>query len=418
MPPRFATITATASRITRPPLPTSSASPPRPKRSSEIVAHQPALPAADRSVRRRHLARRARARDSRRHHRRPARDEPRAAGQRRGSRRHGGGRRHPPAAGEGAAQHRLDVPDRSRARTPRSAGWPPRARPARPRSATARCARTSSALTVVLADGRVIKTGTRARKSAAGYDLTRLFVGSEGTLGIITEVTLRLHPVPEAVSAAVCSFETMQGAVDTVIAHHPARDPGRADRAPGRRADGRDQPLFEDRATRSRRRCCSSSMATARATSPSQAETVQSIAAEHGGHQFEWATRLEDRERLWQARHNAHYAGLALRPGCRSWPTDVCVPISRLAECVAETATDNRGASFPICLVGHAGDGNFHLMYLARPGRPGGSGRGAPAQRAIGAPRAGDGRHLHRRARRRLRQDQIHGGRARRRRWT
>jgi D-lactate dehydrogenase (cytochrome) len=98
-----------------------------------------------------------------------------------------------------------------------------------------------------------------------------------------------------------------------------------------------------------------------------QAETVQALAAEHGGHRFEWATRLEDRERLWQARHNAHYAGLALRPGCRSWPTDVCVPISRLAECVVETAEECRGASFPICLVGHAGDGNFHLMYLVNP---------------------------------------------------
>jgi D-lactate dehydrogenase (cytochrome) len=101
-----------------------------------------------------------------------------------------------------------------------------------------------------------------------------------------------------------------------------------------------------------------------------QAESVQSLAAERGGHSFEWATRLEDRDRLWQARHNAHYAGLALRPGCRSWATDVCVPISRLAECVVETKDDHANAPFPICLVGHAGDGNFHLMYLLDPENP------------------------------------------------
>jgi D-lactate dehydrogenase (cytochrome) len=224
-------------------------------------------------------------------------------------------------------------------------------------------------LTVVLADGRVIKTGTRARKSAAGYDLTRLFVGSEGTLGIITEVTLRLHPVPEAVSAAVCSFETMQGAVDTVIGTIQLG-------IPVARIE-----LLDDVQMDAINRYSKTSYAVAptllfefhgdsESHVASQAETVQGIAAEHGGHQFAWATRLEDRERLWQARHNAHYAGLALRPGCRSWPTDVCVPISRLAECVAETAKDNRGASFPICLVGHAGDGNFHLMYLLNPDDP------------------------------------------------
>jgi D-lactate dehydrogenase (cytochrome) len=224
-------------------------------------------------------------------------------------------------------------------------------------------------LTVVLADGRVIKTGTRARKSAAGYDLTRLFVGSEGTLGIITEVTLRLHPVPEAVSAAVCSFDTMQGAVDTVIGTIQLGIPvARIELLDAVQVDAINRYskmaypvaptlLFEfhgdgeEHVSR-------------------QAETVQTLAADHGGHRFEWATRLEDRERLWQARHNAHYAGLALRPGCRSWPTDVCVPISRLAECVVETAEECRTASFPICLVGHAGDGNFHLMYLVDPDNP------------------------------------------------
>ena len=221
-------------------------------------------------------------------------------------------------------------------------------------------------LTVVLADGRVIKTGTRARKSAAGYDLTRLFVGSEGTLGIITEVTLRLHPVPEAVSAAVCSFDTMQGAVDTVIGTIQLGIPvARIELLDAVQMDAINRYskmsypaaptlLFEFHGD--------STEYVSR-----QAEAVQALAADRGGHRFEWATRLEDRERLWQARHNAHYAGLALRPGCRSWATDVCVPISRLAECVVETAEECRSASFPICLVGHAGDGNFHLMYLLNP---------------------------------------------------
>jgi D-lactate dehydrogenase (cytochrome) len=225
------------------------------------------------------------------------------------------------------------------------------------------------ALTAVLADGRIIKTGTRARKSAAGYDLTRLFVGSEGTLGVITEVTLRLHPIPEAVSAAACSFETMQGAVDTVIATIQLGVPvARIELLDDVQMDAINRYakltyppaptlLFEFHGD--------SDEHLAR-----QAETVQALALDRGGHRFEWATRLEDRERLWQARHNAHYAALALRPGCRSWATDVCVPISRLAECVVETARETRGATFPVCLVGHAGDGNFHLMYLLNPDDP------------------------------------------------
>ena len=219
------------------------------------------------------------------------------------------------------------------------------------------------ALTVVLADGRIIRTGTRARKSSAGYDLTRLFVGSEGTLGIITELTLRLHPVPEAVSAAACSFETMQGAVDTVIATIQLGVPvARIELLDAMQMDAINRfsrmeyavaptLLFEFHGD--------SEEHLAR-----QADLVQALAVERGGHRFEWAVRLEDRERLWQARHNAHYASIALRPGCRSWSTDVCVPISRLAQCITETAEETRAASFPICLVGHAGDGNFHLIYL------------------------------------------------------
>jgi len=225
------------------------------------------------------------------------------------------------------------------------------------------------ALTVVLANGEIIHTGTRARKSSTGYDLTRLFVGSEGTLGVITEVTVRLHPLPEAVSAAICAFDSMQGAVETVIATIQLGVPvARIELLDETQMDAINRYsklehaiaptlLFEfhgdgeDHVAR-------------------QAETVEALAMERGGRRFEWATRLEDRERLWQARHNAHYAGLALRPGCRSWATDVCVPISRLADCVVETEKETRHASFPVCLVGHAGDGNFHLMYLLNPDDP------------------------------------------------
>jgi len=222
------------------------------------------------------------------------------------------------------------------------------------------------ALIVVLADGAVIHTGTRARKSSAGYDLTRLFVGSEGTLGIITEVTLRLHPVPEAVAAAVCAFDSLQGAVDTVIAtmqlglavqRLEMLDDVQMDAI--NRYSKTSYPvaptlLFEFAGDSERH-------------VSDQAAAVQSLAAEHGGHGFEWATRLEDRERLWQARHQAHYAAMALRPGARIWSTDVCVPISRLAECVIEAKRDHAGAPFPVSLVSHAGDGNFHLLYVLDP---------------------------------------------------
>ena len=221
-------------------------------------------------------------------------------------------------------------------------------------------------LTVVLADGRVIRTGTRARKSAAGYDLTRLFVGSEGTLGVITEVTLRLHPLPEAVSAAVCSFASMQGAVETVIATIQVGVPvARIELLDETQMDAVNRysktsyavapTLFFEFHSDSARHVAD------------QAETVQALAAERGGHGFEWATRLEDREKLWQARHDALYAAVALRPGARPWTTDVCVPISRLAECILDTKKDNLVATFPIALVGHAGDGNFHLIYVLDP---------------------------------------------------
>ena len=222
-------------------------------------------------------------------------------------------------------------------------------------------------LTVVLADGSVIHTGSRARKSSAGYDLTRLFVGSEGTLGVITELTVRLHPLPEAVSAAVCAFDTIEGAVETVIATIQLGIPvARIELLDEVQMDAVNRyskttyaaapTLFFEFHSDSERHVAD------------QAEAVQAIAAERGGRGFQWATRLEDREKLWQARHDALYAALALRPDARAWTTDVCVPISRLAECVVETKNDNAGAPFPICLVGHAGDGNFHLLYVLDPG--------------------------------------------------
>jgi D-lactate dehydrogenase (cytochrome) len=221
-------------------------------------------------------------------------------------------------------------------------------------------------LTVVLADASVIPTGTRARKSSAGYDLTRLFVGSEGTLGVITEITVRLHPLPEAVSAATCAFETMRGAVETVIATIQLGIPvARIELLDETQMDAvnryskTDYPvapaLFFEFHSDSQRHVAD------------QAEAVQALALERGGRGFAWATHLEDRERLWQARHTALYAALALRKGGQAWTTDVCVPISRLAECIVETKKDNAGAPFPICLVGHAGDGNFHLIYVLDP---------------------------------------------------
>jgi D-lactate dehydrogenase (cytochrome) len=221
-------------------------------------------------------------------------------------------------------------------------------------------------LTVVLADGSVIRTGTRARKSSAGYDLTRLFVGAEGTLGVITEVILRLHPLPEAVAAAVCSFETLQGAVEAVISTiQVGVSVARVellDAAMMKAINGyskTDYPVtstlfFEFHGFTERQVA-------------DEAAFVQELATENGGEAFRWATRTEDRAKLWQARHDAYYASLAIRPGCEGFTTDVCVPISRLAECILETQKDNDGAPFPTTLVGHVGDGNFHVIYLLDP---------------------------------------------------
>ena len=202
-------------------------------------------------------------------------------------------------------------------------------------------------LTVVLADGRVVRTGGRARKSAAGYDLTRLFVGSEGTLGVITEIRLRLYGIPEAISAAVCSFESLAGAVDTVIqtiqcgvpvARIELLDEVQMDAV--NRYSGLDYPVsptlfFEFHGSEQGVR--------------EQVEMVGALAGENTGGEFRWATLPEDRSRLWQARHDAYYAAMALRPGAQGWPTDVCVPISNLAECILETRADidASGCSLP-----------------------------------------------------------------------
>jgi D-lactate dehydrogenase (cytochrome) len=220
-------------------------------------------------------------------------------------------------------------------------------------------------MTVVLADGKIIRTGSRARKSSAGYDLTRLLVGSEGTLGIITELTVRLYPLPEAISAAVCPFKTVDDAVNTVIQTIQMGIPvarielldaltlTAINRFSKTQLPERPTLFFEFHGTA--------------ASAQEQAERVQEIAHEFGGEQFEWATRSEDRTRLWQARHDAYFACLQMKPGSRAFPTDVCVPISRLSECIHATNADLAQVSIPVMLFGHVGDGNFHLVVLIDP---------------------------------------------------
>jgi D-lactate dehydrogenase (cytochrome) len=223
-------------------------------------------------------------------------------------------------------------------------------------------------LKVVLPDGRIIRTARRARKSAAGYDLTRLFVGSEGTLGVITEVTVRLYGTPAAISAAVCSFATIEGAVSAVIQTIQAGVPvARIEFANAMQMDAinkyskLDLPVaptlwLEFHSTES--------------GVAEQAEMVQKIAAAHGGANFCWATMPEDRQRLWRARHDVLYADKALRPGAQVFATDVCVPISHLAECIIATEKDVATSFLPAPIIGHVGDGNFHLTILVNPNDP------------------------------------------------
>jgi D-lactate dehydrogenase (cytochrome) len=223
-------------------------------------------------------------------------------------------------------------------------------------------------LTAVTGEGRVVRTSRRARKSSAGYDLTRLLVGSEGTLGVITEITLRLYPQPDAISAATCSFPTVEAAVRTTIETIQAGVPiarcELLDALTVKAVNARnklglpEQPmlLFEFHG------------------SPTgvaeQVAAVQAIARGHGAAAFQWANQPEERSRLWEARHNAYFACLQLKPGSRSFTTDVCVPISRLAECITETIRDTSASPLPAPILGHVGDGNFHCAILADPGRP------------------------------------------------
>jgi D-lactate dehydrogenase (cytochrome) len=217
-------------------------------------------------------------------------------------------------------------------------------------------------LTVVTAEGKVVRTARRAKKSSAGYDLTRLFVGSEGTLGIITEVTVRLYPVPESMAAAVVNFPSMDAAVRTVIetiqlgvpvarseflCEHTVRAVNAYSHTTLREAP---TLFFEFHGTE--------------ASAQEQAALVQELAKANGGQDFEWASRPEDRTRLWNARHNAYFACLQARPGCRAISTDTCVPISRLADSINGARKILDQASFPTMLLGHVGDGNFHAVLL------------------------------------------------------
>ena len=223
-------------------------------------------------------------------------------------------------------------------------------------------------LTVVTASGEVIHTGTRARKSSAGYDLTRLMVGSEGTLGVMTEITLRLYPLPEAISAATCTFPSIDAAVRTTIQIIQMGVPiarcelldAHAVRAVNR----------HDKLTLTEAPMLLMEFHGSAASVAEQAATVQEIANEFGGSGFQWATTPEERTRLWTARHHAYFAGLQLKAGSRTVTTDTCVPISRLAECVTQASEAATAAGMTHYIVGHVGDGNFHIAYLVDPNIP------------------------------------------------
>lgn len=223
-------------------------------------------------------------------------------------------------------------------------------------------------LEVVTAAGEVIRTGTRAKKSSAGYDLTRLFIGSEGTLGVITEITVRLYPLPEAISAAICSFPSIEAAVRTTIQVIQLGVPiARVELIDVNtvrmvnvhsKLNLREEPLLLMEFHGSP------------AGVKEQAELVQEIASEHGGKAFEWAITPEERTRLWAARHNAYFAAIQSQPGCRAISTDTCVPISRLADCLLDSVKEADESGLPYFLVGHVGDGNFHFGYLLDPNKP------------------------------------------------
>jgi D-lactate dehydrogenase (cytochrome) len=221
------------------------------------------------------------------------------------------------------------------------------------------------ALEVVTASGEVIRTGTRAKKSSAGYDLTRLMVGSEGTLGVITEITLKLYPLPEAISAATCYFPSIEAAVRTTIEIIQMG-------VPIARCELLDDNTVRMVNAQSKLNLREEAMLLMEfhgspASVEEQAQTVQAIAADNGGQAFEWATTPEARTRLWTARHNAYFAGIQSRPGCRAITTDACVPISQLANAILASVDEANASGLPYFLVGHVGDGNFHMGYLIDP---------------------------------------------------
>jgi D-lactate dehydrogenase (cytochrome) len=221
-------------------------------------------------------------------------------------------------------------------------------------------------LTVVTAAGELVHTGTRARKSSAGYDLTRLFVGSEGTLGVMTEVTLKLYPLPEAVSAAICHFADIDAAVRATIQIIQMG-------VPIARCELLDVNAVRAVNAQSRLGLRESPMLLmefhgSAAGVEEQAETVQAITSEGGGEDFQWASTPEERTRLWAARHKAYFAGMSSNPGCRTVTTDTCVPISRLAEIIDISVQEAAESGLPHYIVGHVGDGNFHLAYMVKEG--------------------------------------------------
>ena len=224
------------------------------------------------------------------------------------------------------------------------------------------------ALRVVMPGGEVLRTGSRARKSSAGYDLTRLFVGSEGTLGVITELTLRLYPLPEAVSAATCFFPSIDAAVQTTMQviqmGVPIARCELLDANTVRAVNAHDHLGLREAAMLLMEFHGSASGVA------EQAATVQDVAREFGGEDFEWATTPEERTRLWTARHHAYLSALQMKPGCRCVTTDTCVPISRLAESINESVAEVQASGLPYFIVGHVGDGNFHMGYLIDPARP------------------------------------------------
>ncbi|MFK3789453.1 FAD-binding oxidoreductase [Pseudomonas piscis] len=224
------------------------------------------------------------------------------------------------------------------------------------------------ALNAVLADGRVLQAGGRARKSSSGYDLTHLLVGSGGTLATLAELTVKLHPIPEAICAAICNFPSVDQAVRTVIQAIQLGVPiarielidaltVRALNAYSKTQLNEAPGLFFE-------------LHGSQSSVKEQVETIRLLADEHGGQDFEWAVHPEDRSRLWQARHDGYFAALALRPGCRALTTDAVVPISRLAECIEATAADLREQELLAPIFGHVGDGNFHAVILVDPGSP------------------------------------------------